>query len=159
MKWGKRKARGHAGSGVYITRKRQLAGDKRDLTELNEGKHLSVGLTKKRQAAYDARDKAALEKRIAKNQAKAKKNRRMMNNYGEIYAETSNAFIKRAAGTALASIGVMTIGTVAGTYAKRQGKEAAYNAIKRISRAALAGTVATGTGLYIRDAYRIQNGI
>lgn len=77
MKWGKRKARGHAGPGIYITRKRQLAGDKRDLAELNKGKHLSVGLTKKRQAAFDARDKAALEKRIAKNEAaeKAAKNK------------------------------------------------------------------------------------
>lgn len=73
MKWGKRMARGHAGPGQYITRKRQLAGDKRDLERLNKGGHLSIGLTKKRQAAYDARDKAALEKRIAKNEAKMEK--------------------------------------------------------------------------------------
>lgn len=68
MKWGVRKARGHAGPGRYITRKRQLAGDKRDLKTLNKGSHLSVGLTKKRQAALDKRDKAALEKRIAENE-------------------------------------------------------------------------------------------
>lgn len=78
MKWGKRKAnpyakravRGHAGPGRYITTKRQLAGDKRDLEALNKGQHLSVGLTKKRQAAYDAKDRARLEKRIAKNEKK-----------------------------------------------------------------------------------------
>lgn len=68
MKWGVRKVRGHAGPGRYITRKRQLAGDKRDLKTLEKGGHLSVGLTKKRQATLDARDKAALEKRIAKNE-------------------------------------------------------------------------------------------
>ena len=69
MKWGVRRARGHAGPGKYMTRNRQLAGDKRDLKYLNNGGHLSVGLTKKRQAAYDRRDKAALEKRISKNEA------------------------------------------------------------------------------------------
>lgn len=75
MKWGVRKAqygaravRGHAGPGRYLTRKRQLAGDKRDLERLNNGEHLSVGLTKKRQDAYDARDRRALEKRITKNE-------------------------------------------------------------------------------------------
>ena len=67
MKWGVRRARGHGGLGSYATRKRQLAGDKRDLEGLNKGRHLSYGLTKKRQAALDARDKVALEKRIAKN--------------------------------------------------------------------------------------------
>lgn len=80
MKWGKRKkvdyskrlARGHAGPGIYATRKRQLARDKQDLEDLNNGKHLSIGLTKKRQAAYDARDKAALEKRIARNENRDK---------------------------------------------------------------------------------------
>lgn len=68
MKWGHRKARGHGGPGKYVTRKRQLAGDKRDLETLNKGGHLSVGMTKKRQAALDKRDKAALEKRITKNE-------------------------------------------------------------------------------------------
>ena len=67
MKWGVRRARGHAGLGSYATRKRELAGDKRDLEGLNKGRHLSYGLTKKRQTAFDARDKAVLEKRIAKN--------------------------------------------------------------------------------------------
>lgn len=68
MKWGKRMARGHAGPGIFVSRKRQLAGDKRDLDILNAGGHLSKGLTKKRQAAYDARDKEALKKRIAENE-------------------------------------------------------------------------------------------
>lgn len=75
MRWGHRKnsyvkrtVRGHAGPGRYITTKRQLAGDKRDLEALNKGQHLSVGLTKKRQAVYDAKDRARLEKRIAKNE-------------------------------------------------------------------------------------------
>ena len=81
MKWGKRKTqtssnytarvvRGHAGPGKYLTSKRQLAGDKRDLETLNKGGHLSVGLTKKRQEAYDKRDRAAIEKRIKKTEAK-----------------------------------------------------------------------------------------
>lgn len=78
MKWGvrnkpdytKRTVRGHGGPGQYTTKKRQLAGDKRDLEGLNKGQHLSVGATKKRQAALDARDKAALEKRIAKQNVK-----------------------------------------------------------------------------------------
>ena len=69
----KRVVRGHAGPDIYTTKKRQLEGDKRDLEGLNKGQYLSVGLTKKRQAALDARDKAALEKRIAKNEAKAQK--------------------------------------------------------------------------------------
>ena len=73
MKWGKRTVRGHAGPGNYLTKKRQLAGDKKDLEYLNKGGHLSVGLTKKRQAAYDKRDKAALEKRITKTEEKIKK--------------------------------------------------------------------------------------
>ena len=73
MRWGRRKVRGHAGPGKYATRKRQPAGDKRDLDYLNKGGHLSVGLTKKRQAAYDKRDKAVLEKRIAKNEQKNNK--------------------------------------------------------------------------------------
>lgn len=68
MKWGVRKVRGHAGPGVYANKRRQLAGDKRDLNTLNKGGHLSVGLTKKRQEALDNRDKAALEKRVAKNE-------------------------------------------------------------------------------------------
>lgn len=69
MKWGRRKARGHAGPGRYVTAKRQLAGDKRDLNALNKGGHLSYGITKKRQERFDKRDRAALEKRIAKNEA------------------------------------------------------------------------------------------
>ena len=73
MKWGKRTARGHAGPGNYLTKKRRLAGDKKDLEYLNKGGHLSVGLTKKRQAAYDKRDKAALEKRISKTEKQLKK--------------------------------------------------------------------------------------
>lgn len=73
MKWGVRRARGHAGPGRYLTKKRQLAGDKRDLEYLNKGGHLSVGLTKKRQAAYDAKDKARLERRIAKNEQRTEK--------------------------------------------------------------------------------------
>lgn len=76
MKWGVRRARGHAGPGIYLTKKRQAAGDKRDLKRLERGEHLSVGLTKKRQAAYDARDKRAIESRLNKQKkdAKAEKN-------------------------------------------------------------------------------------
>lgn len=75
MRWGHRMARGHAGPGRYVTKKRQLAGDKRDLETLNNGGHLSKGFTKKRQAAFDRRDKAALEKRIVKNEKDLSQNK------------------------------------------------------------------------------------
>ena len=68
MKWGVRRSKGYTAPGRYITRKRQLAADKRDLNKLNKGEHLSVGITKKRQAAFDARDRAKLENRISKNE-------------------------------------------------------------------------------------------
>ena len=64
MRWGHRKARGHAGPGKYATRKRQQLGNKKDLERLNKGEHLSVGLTKKRQEKFDARDRNAIEKQI-----------------------------------------------------------------------------------------------
>ena len=70
MKWGVRKVRGHAGPGRYLTKKRQEAGDKRDLKRLERGEHLSVGLSKKRQAALDARDKRIIEGRLNKNEQK-----------------------------------------------------------------------------------------
>lgn len=73
MHWGRRIIRGHAGPGIYINKKRRLAGDKRDLNALNNGQHLSVGITKKRQDAYDARDKAAIQKRIDRTIYKNKK--------------------------------------------------------------------------------------
>lgn len=73
MKWGVRKARGHAGPGKYIGKKRQLAGYKRDLETLDKGGHLSVGITKKRQEMYDKRDRANLEKGIAKLENKQAK--------------------------------------------------------------------------------------
>lgn len=63
-------ARGHAGPGMYVGKKRQLEGFNRDLEFLNKGGHLSYGLTKKRQAAYDKRDREALEKKITKLEAK-----------------------------------------------------------------------------------------
>lgn len=69
MKWGVRRTPAQLGR-TMITRKRQLAADKRDLERLNNGRHLSVGLTKKRQAAYDKRDKTILEKRIEANEQK-----------------------------------------------------------------------------------------
>ena len=68
MRWGVRRARGYVSPGRYISRKRQLAADKRDLASLDKGEHLSVGVTKKRQAAFDKRDRAKLENRIAKNE-------------------------------------------------------------------------------------------
>lgn len=68
MKWGVRRAKGYTAPGRYITRKRQLAADKRDLDALNRGEHLSIGITKKRQDAFDRRDRAKLENRIAKNE-------------------------------------------------------------------------------------------
>lgn len=108
MKWGKRMARGHAGPGLYLTKKRQLAGDKRDLAALNKGEHLSVGLTKKRQAAFDKRDKAALEKRIAKNETEQKtkldKKAANPNRSREIAIG-----VGAAAGTALAAYGAYKV--------------------------------------------------
>lgn len=59
-------SRGHAGPGIYIGKKRQLEGAKKDLELLDKGGHLSYGITKKRQEAYDKRDRAALEKKITK---------------------------------------------------------------------------------------------
>lgn len=84
MRWGvRRKLRGHGGPGKYATKKRRLAGDKRDLESLNEGQRLSVGLTKKRQAAFDTRDKATLEKRISKNERKLNE-KALKKRYGEL---------------------------------------------------------------------------
>lgn len=72
MKWGKRKARGHGGPGIYVGGpKRQNAGAKKDLDYLNKGGHLSVGLTKKRQKQFDDRDRVALE-RINETTSKGK---------------------------------------------------------------------------------------
>lgn len=81
MKWGHRKkdsyaarrVRGHAGPGLYVGNKRKIEGYKRDLQRLDNGEHLSIGIGKKRQAAYDARDRKALEKGIAKAEAKEAK--------------------------------------------------------------------------------------
>lgn len=61
-----RRLKGHAGPGIYIGKKRQLEGAKRDLELLDKGGHLSYGVTKKRQEMYDKRDRAALEKKISK---------------------------------------------------------------------------------------------
>lgn len=132
MKWGHRMARGHAGPGRYLTRKRQLAGDKRDLQTLNKGGHLSVGLTKKRQAAYDARDKKALEKRIAKNETKVEKK--------QLTPEEKTARNKKlvkagvaVAGTALAAYGAYKfhdyIRSENAKIAKKRGNEAFFSVI------------------------------
>lgn len=77
MKWGKRKGkpnsrmtrylRGHAGPGRYIgSKKRKIAGAKRDLAFLDAGGHLSIGITKKRQAHLDERDRKLLNDIISK---------------------------------------------------------------------------------------------
>lgn len=100
MKWGKRKAspystrqaRGHAGPGKYLTKKRQEEGDKRDLNALNKGDHLSVGLTKKRQEAFDTRDKAAIDRRLMSQDIKSVN--KAMQDYdkaGRRYAATHSA--------------------------------------------------------------------
>lgn len=92
MRWGRRKARGHAGPGRYITSKRQLAGDKRDLNTINKGGHLSVGLTKKRQAQFDKRDKEVIEKRIVKNEAKRTENKPVRYSNRQIKRDMDNTF-------------------------------------------------------------------
>lgn len=61
------------GPGIYVTRKRQEKGDKKDLDYLNKGGHLSFGLTKKRQEAYDSRDKRIIKSRMNKNLSNKKK--------------------------------------------------------------------------------------
>ncbi len=114
MKWGHRKVRGHAGPGRYIGTKRQLAGDKRDLKALNEGKHLSVGLTKKRQEMFDNRDKAAIEKRIAKNEKilAEKEAAKAAKNTPEAKAARRKTALKigaAVAGTALAAYGAVKL--------------------------------------------------
>lgn len=129
MRWGHRKAnpyaaraiRDHAGLGKYATRKRQLAGDKRDLEYLNNGGHLSVGYTKKRQADYDARDRRALEKRISKNEniiklktekAQAKKEYKQTDEYKAKRAKAIKVGAA-AAGTALAAYGAYKVSKIA----------------------------------------------
>lgn len=92
MKWGVRRARGHAGPGRYLTRKRQLEGDKKDLNYLEKGGHLSVGLTKKRQEKFDKRDKAAIEKRIAKNEQEVSKGRDKRYSNGQIKRDMNKTF-------------------------------------------------------------------
>lgn len=95
MKWGVRKKRGHAGPSIYIGKKRQLAGAKKDLKKLDDGGHLSVGITKKRQAAYDARDRRMLEKKIAKLEGTSKrpsKNEKVFN----ALKEGANAMLDKA---------------------------------------------------------------
>jgi hypothetical protein len=78
MKWGRRKGASKYPTGgggpkkTMITKKRQLAMDKKLLGVLDKGQHLSVGLTKKRQVKYDARDRAYLEKKINSAEVKAK---------------------------------------------------------------------------------------
>jgi len=100
-KYAARKVRGHAGPGQYITRKRQLAGDKRDLEYLNKGGHLSVGFTKKRQAAYDARDKKILENRIKLNKQNNKKEKKKLTK-GQKIAIGTAAVAAALGGTAYA---------------------------------------------------------
>ena len=82
MKWGVRRVRNHAGPGIRVgSDKRKLAGAKQDLARLDKGEHLSIGATKKRQAQYDTRDRKALNKTIAKLEAKiAKRNEQFKDN-------------------------------------------------------------------------------
>ena len=98
MKWGVRKARGHAGPGKYYgSRKRRIAGYKKDLEYLDKGGHLSVGLTKKRQAAYDKRDRDLLNKKInsletskaERKQAKKERNAKVNSLYKEIQSNAT----------------------------------------------------------------------
>ena len=116
MKWGVRKdikkrvLRGHAGPGGYLTKKRQLAGDKKDLEGLKNGQHLSVGFTKKRQAAYDARDKAALEKRIAKNEKALAKDENKKNKPKSTTLQ--KVTIGAAAAVTILSFGAMAASTI-----------------------------------------------
>ena len=141
MKWGKRKvqtssdytarvARGHAGPGKYLTSKRQLAGDKRDLDMLNKGGHLSVGLTKKRQEAYDKRDRAAIEKRIKNTENKlnktAKKEKTQLENTTkELKKKAAIAAGTTAVASALAIYGGYKVSeyvkSEAGTLVSKQG--------------------------------------
>ena len=159
MKWGKRKAqresyakryvRDHAGPGVYTTRKRQLAGDKRDLEGLKNGQHLSVGLTKKRQAIYDARDKAVLEKRIAKNEAiLAAKDKRKQERDTKLTPEQQKqrANVKKgvaigvaaAAGTALAAFGAYKLNKAINDKAFKKATEIGKAGVKKYERDTLA---------------------
>lgn len=94
-----------------MTRKRQLAGDKRDLEYLNKGGHLSAGFTKKkRQAAYDTRDKRRLEKRIKINEEKIK--------------NKSNKKSKKMSIKKKIAIGAaVTAGVIAGVYAHKKFKD------------------------------------
>lgn len=142
MKWGVRKsnyaartARGHAGMGKYATRKRQLAGDKRDLQRLNKGQHLSVGLTKKRQAAFDARDKRNLESRIAKNEKIQQKQQRDP----QVVAQRKATAKKVAKGAAVVAGTALTAYAVSKLIKKgsnqvqiKRGEEAGNRALKQL---------------------------
>lgn len=120
MKWGHRKARGHAGPGKYATKKRQQAGDKRDLDALNKGQHLSVGFTKKRQAKFDARDKAAIEKRMAKNEAnnKPEKKKLTSNEKKEVAKAAGWVIAGGAAGLAIGELYASVIKDTSLVYVK-----------------------------------------
>lgn len=159
MKWGKRKRkaspyatrmiRDHAGPGDYATRKRQLAGDKRDLAALNKGgQHLSIGLTKKRQAAFDQRDRKTLENRIARNEAKeaqkqaknkekeAKKAVARANSpYGKTMGEL---IIEGAKRHAMYEIGSQTLSKLA----TKHGHEAVGTALASIGQGMILGNTA-----------------
>lgn len=131
MKWGKRIARGHAGPRRYLTKKRQLTGDKKDLEYINKGGHLSVGLTKKRQAAYDARDKARLEKRIAKTSSKLEKKAAKYELEKESFnklGKTGKARVgKVLAAGAVAGLAVAAVGGLASTKTGRNTVKNLWN--------------------------------
>jgi Fe-S cluster biosynthesis and repair protein YggX len=106
MKWGKRSARG---AGVGITKKRQLAFNKRALKKLDEGKHLSIGITKKRQEVFDKRDRKYLEKEIGKledsmtygKNANESKNEKIIKNINKLEKELNNKRGARGVGVGI----------------------------------------------------------
>lgn len=156
MKWGHRKIRGHAGPGVYATKKRQLAGDKRDLERLNNGQHLSAGVTKKRQAVYDARDKKALENRIAKNESVLKNKEQQKAARAEAKRKQAvKKVIARAAGQTVAGIAM----TAAGRAMQNKGKSAVGEILSVGGLSLLGGTAVgavAGGSLAIANNRRIK---
>ena len=164
MRWGVRRARKHAGPGRYVTKKRQLDGDKRDLETMKKGGHLSVGLTKKRQEAFDRRDKAALEKRIDKSLVSEKPkgqqppkpgkkiNREKLSNITDKFKqkETKEQAVKIAAKGAKIAGKALKYSLIDDIFLGGAGKKVAKATVKTTGRAVISAYIMARGGWDIR---------
>lgn len=106
MKWGIRRfqpyPKGHTGKGKFVpkkrqvTRKRQLAADKRTLDNLEKGGRARKGLTKNRQERMNEADKKQLKSRIEKSEKKiASKKKPEPVDISKMSNEELNAMVNR----------------------------------------------------------------